>query len=61
MNRSEYQHSYYQMKKRSKRNPRRQRRGVEKMIYALIPEDGFIFVGKDVSMERFRVYMKSIS
>lgn len=56
---SEYRRKY--KKRNRKRNPAQARHGIDKLLNnELLPEDAFVFLGKDIDAKRFRFYMKAI-
>ena len=49
--------TYETTKKNWKRNPRRARWRLEKMLsHEMVPEDTFVFEGIDISEERYKYY-----
>ncbi|GIK15023.1 MAG: hypothetical protein BroJett002_37300 [Candidatus Brocadia sinica] len=51
----------YARKRSGRRNPSRARYGTSGLLdNELLPEDAFMFFGKDISEERFRFYMRAI-
>lgn len=51
----------YARKRSGRRNPSRARWGINKLLdKQLLPEDAFVFLGKDISVKRFRYYMRAI-
>lgn len=65
---AEYHREYYRKnaaklraRKLGWRNPSRARYGISKLLdNELLPEDAFVFLGKDISEERFHFYMRAI-
>lgn len=61
---AEYHSEYYRRRARKRsgrRNPSRARYGTSGLLdNELLPEDAFVFLGKDISEERFRFYMRAI-
>jgi len=48
-------------KETGRRNPARARHGLEKMLSdELEPEDAFVFLGKDISKQRYAYYQRKI-